>query len=118
VDRVQFIQRAQAAGLTLAEIGGVLEVRAEGEPPCEHVTALLESKLGDVDRRIEELGLLRRDLIGLIDRSHRLDPAECDEGSICHILIPAGALPDLDRSPASSEGRDDQSNTEIREEHS
>ena len=90
VDRVQFIQRAQAAGLTLAEIGGVLQVRAESGPPCEHVTALLETKLDDVDRRIKELGQLRRDLTRLIDRSHQLDPTECDEGSICHILIPAG----------------------------
>ena len=91
VDRVQFIQRAQAAGLTLAEIGGVLDVRAESGPPCEHVTALLESKLDDVNRRIEDLGLLRRDLTGLIDRSRHLDPSECDERSICHILVPAGS---------------------------
>ena len=88
VDRVQFIRRAQAAGLTLAEISGVLEVRAEGGPPCEHVTTLLESKLDDVDRRITELCLLQGDLTRLIDRSRQLNPAQCDESSICHILIP------------------------------
>ncbi len=90
VDRVQFIQRAQAAGLTLAEIGGILDVRAGGRTPCAHVSDLLDAKLQEVDQRMAELAVLRADLTALVDRSHNLDPTECPPGDICHILQPDG----------------------------
>lgn len=88
LDRVQFIKRAQAAGLTLAEIGGILDVRANGETPCVHVSQLLETKLHEIERRIAELTDLQVDLAALIDRSHTLNPADCPPGQICHILQP------------------------------
>jgi len=84
--RIRFIQRAQAAGLTLAEITGVIEVRADGTAPCEHVDQLLHDKLDDVDQRIGELRQLRSDLVELLDRSAQLDPAECGTDEVCHIL--------------------------------
>lgn len=86
VDRIQFIQRAQAAGLTLAEITGVIKVRADGTAPCEHVNELLNDKLAEIDDRIRELQQLRGDLIELLDRSSRLDPTDCRADEICHIL--------------------------------
>lgn len=88
VERVAFIRRAQGAGLTLAEIGSVLDVRAEGYAPCDHVSELLESKLREVEVRINELGVLRGELITLVERSESLDPADCTAGAICHILQP------------------------------
>lgn len=88
VDRVRFIRRAQAAGLTLAEIGGILDVRADGHAPCTHVTGLLDAKLQEVDERMAELTVLRADLTALVDRSHTLDPTDCPPGDICHILQP------------------------------
>lgn len=87
-DRIAFIRRAQGAGLTLAEIGGVLDVRAEGRTPCSHVSELLTSKLRDVDERMRELRVLRRELTALVDRGRRLDPADCSDGDVCHILGP------------------------------
>ena len=88
VDRIAFIKRAQGAGLTLTEIGGVLDVRADGRTPCSHVSQLLSSKLSDVDAQMRELRTLRRELEALIDRSKLLDPADCTDGDICHILGP------------------------------
>ncbi len=88
VDRVQFIRRAQAAGLTLAEIHGILDVRADGHAPCAHVSDLLDAKLQEVDQRMAELAVLRADLTALIDRSHTLDPADCPPSDICQILQP------------------------------
>ena len=38
-------QPAQAAGLTLAEIRGVLAIRDAGQPPCQHVTTLIDHHL-------------------------------------------------------------------------
>ncbi len=86
IERITFIRRSQAAGLTLAEIGGVLNVRAEGNTPCSHVSALLTSKLTEVQDRIAELTALQVELSGLVKRSKQLDPADCTAGQICHIL--------------------------------
>ena len=86
VERITFIRRSQAAGLTLAEIAGVLNVRAEGHAPCLHVSELLTTKLSDVQDRITELTALKVELSGLVERSKQLDPADCTAGQICHIL--------------------------------
>ncbi len=43
--RLEFIRSAQAAGLTLAEIGSIIHLREEGELPCTHVARLLDDKL-------------------------------------------------------------------------
>ncbi len=86
IDRIRFIRRAQAAGLTLAEITGVLEVRAAGTAPCAHVDLLLKTKLVEVKDRIDELTELQADLVGLINHSAQLDPSDCRPDEICHIL--------------------------------
>ena len=86
VERITFIRRSQAAGLTLAEIGGVLKVRAEGNAPCGHVSELLITKLSEVQDRIAELTVLSGELTALVERSKQLDPADCAAGEICHIL--------------------------------
>src|SRR5215475_10570924 len=55
VARLRFIRAAQSAGLTLAEIRDVLEVRDSGQPPCGSVTNLLKAHLDQVEQRISEL---------------------------------------------------------------
>lgn len=86
LERVRFIRRAQAAGLTLAEIGTILDVRADGQTPCAHVNELLDAKLLDVEKRMAQLDTLRTDLEALVTRSKTLDPADCTDRAICHIL--------------------------------
>src|SRR5579884_1959568 len=61
-DRVAFIRKAQALGLSLAEVREVLRIAAAGTPPCAHVRAALGRRLRDVERRIAELESLRRTL--------------------------------------------------------
>lgn len=84
--RLDFVRRAQGAGLTLAEIRGILEVRAAGRTPCTHVAELLADKLADVDERLRELGVLRTELTELAERASELDPADCTDEDVCHIL--------------------------------
>ena len=86
VERITFIQRSQAAGLTLAEIGSVLNLRGEGNAPCSHVAELLTTKLSEAQDRINELTALKVELSALIERSKQLDPADCTAAQICHIL--------------------------------
>lgn len=83
VARVRFIKRAQAAGLTLAQIEVVLAVRDGGEAPCAHVQALVADRLADVERRLDELSRVRASLLALQGRAASLDPADCDASAVC-----------------------------------
>ena len=84
--RLRFISAAQTAGLTLAEIGSIIDLRSDGTVPCTHAVRLIENKLASVRARISNLGALEAELEALVARSHRLDPADCTDAEICHIL--------------------------------
>ncbi|MFT5201222.1 MAG: MerR family mercuric resistance operon transcriptional regulator [Candidatus Aldehydirespiratoraceae bacterium] len=101
-ERIAFIRRAQSAGLTLTEIGGVLDVRSDGRNPCSHVSQLLGTKLGEVKIQIGELRKLRQELEALIERSQQLNPADCTEGDICHILGAVASPAPLSSRPAKA----------------
>ncbi|MBD8869322.1 heavy metal-responsive transcriptional regulator [Nocardioides donggukensis] len=86
--QLAFIRSGQAAGLTLVELAGILDLRRDGAVPCAHVDELLRTKLGVVHERQRELVLLEQEIEGLLGRSGRLDPADCTDSTICHILVP------------------------------
>jgi DNA-binding transcriptional MerR regulator len=84
--RLGFIRDAQAAGLTLAEIRGILDLRDSGQAPCTHVTALIQHHLADIERRLADLRKTRSALLALADRAADTDPGTCTEADICTIL--------------------------------
>ena len=84
--RLTFIRDAQAAGLTLAEIRGILAIRDSGHAPCLHVTELIDQHLAQVDERIAELTQTRAALTDLRRRAAATDPADCADTDICSIL--------------------------------
>ena len=86
LNRLRFIRSAQAAGLTLVEIASILDLRGEGAVPCAHVQSLLSAKLHDVQARQRDLAALEAELEELISRSHKLNPADCTDQQICHII--------------------------------
>ena len=88
VARVAFIRRAQAAGLTLAQIAQILAVRDDGQPPCAHVAELVAQRLEEVTRRLDELARTRAELLALRERLAALDPVDCRDDTIC-AAIPA-----------------------------
>jgi DNA-binding transcriptional MerR regulator len=90
LERLRFIRAAQAVGLTLGEIRGVIAFRDQGSPPCGHVLELIEGRAADLDRRIAELGVLRDELRRLARRGRTLSPDACSPDLVCHILNPAG----------------------------
>jgi DNA-binding transcriptional MerR regulator len=89
LDRLAFVRAAQAVGLSLGEIRGIVALRDGGETPCGHVLDLLRARSAELDRRIAELRSLRGELDRLVERAAGLDPADCDPGRICHLLGPA-----------------------------
>jgi DNA-binding transcriptional MerR regulator len=86
LDRVAFIRDAQAAGFALRQIGQILDIRDDGQPPCEHVTSLVHQRLHEVERRIAELEQTRAHLRELASRTTELDPADC--AGYCNITQP------------------------------
>ncbi|WP_407319230.1 heavy metal-responsive transcriptional regulator [Isoptericola halotolerans] len=86
VARVEFVRAAQAVGLTLEQVRGILELRDLGTTPCTHVVGLIEDQLAEVRRRQAELSALETELEHLRERGARLDPAECTDDGICDIV--------------------------------
>lgn len=85
VQRVGVIRRAMAVGFSLAEVAGFLREREGGRPPCRKVRAAAESRLAEIDRRIDDLVALRDQLAKIVDDwDARL--ARITEGQPAHLL--------------------------------
>lgn len=86
LDRLAFIRSAQAVGLTLGEIRGIVALRDDGEMPCGHVLELLRRRAAEIDRTIGDLRALKHELHRLVERAQNLDPSECDPSHVCHLI--------------------------------
>ena len=86
IERVQFIRDAQAAGLTLAEVTSVLELKDAGHRSCEHTLALVQRHLAEIDERIAALRDTRTRLAELARRASRLDPVDCTDPQRCQVI--------------------------------
>jgi len=80
LDRVRLVRRAISVGFTLEELARVLRIRDKGGAPCRQVRDLALSKLEEVERRLEELVLVRDHLQMLLkdwdDRLARTAPGQ------------------------------------------
>lgn len=86
VDRLQFIRRAQAAGLSLREVRQILAIRDRGEAPCGHVRTVLTERLDQVRAQIAELVTLETHLETLLAHSRDGASTDHDQASVCWIL--------------------------------
>ena len=64
--RLAFIKRAQNLGLSLEEIGNILQVYDQGQAPCGEIKEKLENKLLQIDHQIDQLLTLRSEIDGLL----------------------------------------------------
>lgn len=62
VQYLKWVAPAKRAGFTLHELAEIFRMYRAGSPPCRTVRALLQRKLTDLDREIDELSALRRKL--------------------------------------------------------
>ncbi|BBX95509.1 hypoxia response transcriptional regulator [Mycobacterium lacus] len=101
VDRLRFIRRGQAAGLTLQKVRQILAIHDRGEAPCGHVRHVLSARLDQVRAQIAELVALEGHLQTLLDHASHHAPSEHDQSTVCWILesdLDAPALGELSDS--------------------
>ena len=72
LDRVRVIRSALAVGFTIAELSRVFRIRQSGGTPCAQVRSLAEEKLIDLERRIEEMQEVRKELRSVIRQWDRI----------------------------------------------
>ncbi len=84
IKRLAFIKRSQKLGLSLQEIGEILQVYDGGQPACEEIHQKLEEKISDIDQQIEQLSTLRGELRDLLAGWHSLTIKP--ENTICPII--------------------------------
>ena len=84
--RLDFIRRGRTAGLSLAQIREVLDIRDAGTPPCDHVQRLLNDRLADVERQLAGLHALRDTVAGLRDAAATVVSASCEPAAVCRYL--------------------------------
>lgn len=82
--RLNFIKRAQSLGLSLSEIKEFLNVHDEGNLPCDHIKTKLEDKLLEINRRIQQLQILKLELEGLLSGWETIP--ETPEDTICPVI--------------------------------
>ncbi|MDZ8134052.1 MAG: heavy metal-responsive transcriptional regulator [Nostoc sp. DedQUE04] len=82
--RLAFIKRAQNLGLSLEEIGNILQVYDQGQTPCGEIKEKLEDKVLQIDRQIDQLFTLRSEIKGLLSGWKNMDGQH--EDTICPII--------------------------------
>ncbi len=88
-ERLRFIRDSQAAGLTLAEVGSILDMKDAGQSTCAHTRALVHRHLDEIDQQIEALKATRVEMAALADRADRMDSGECSDPHRCQVIVAA-----------------------------
>jgi MerR family mercuric resistance operon transcriptional regulator len=65
VDRLRFIRRAKELGFTLKEVKELLSLRLDPTTTCADVKGRAETKIADIEARIESLKRIKRALVKL-----------------------------------------------------
>ena len=82
LNRLAFIKRSQALGLSLSEVQEILAVHDQGLLPCGEMKQHLETKLDEVNHQIEALKLLKAELQGILSGWQEM-PIDRLQDTIC-----------------------------------
>ena len=86
VERLRFIRQAQALGFRLEEIKEIVRLRYVGQSPCDCVRGLLQQKLDQLEREMDELVRFRQQLRQTLKRSRKLPRLPHSASAICPII--------------------------------
>ena len=92
LNRLAFIRRTQALGLSLNEIRAILDIHDQGDLPCGQVKEYLERKVAEIEAQIRQLDLLRCEVNGILSGWQEPLPSDYEEHTICPNLKKHGIL--------------------------
>ncbi|HWE36171.1 MAG TPA: heavy metal-responsive transcriptional regulator [Isosphaeraceae bacterium] len=79
LERLRFIRAAQATGFTLDDVTGMLGHRHDSTASCREVQGLIENRLRDLERRLEDLRHVERVLRSALDACRETEkPGRCE----------------------------------------
>ncbi len=81
-ERLEFVLKAKALGLTLDEIRTILSLHDEGVAPCEHTRDFIRHKVHNIDEKIAALASLKKTLSGVLKTRFRKHSA----ASFCPLI--------------------------------
>jgi len=86
IDRLQFISRAKSLGFTLTEVAEVFSDAETGNSPCPRVRSILQHRIEDNSRRIDELSALQAHMEQAARQWRDMDDGMPGEDSICRLI--------------------------------
>jgi len=84
--RLRFIRRAQSLGYTLEEISEILETCHRGQSPCVRVREILQQRIEENRRKLEELQLLQKRMEHAIACWERRPDCYPEADSLCCLI--------------------------------
>jgi DNA-binding transcriptional MerR regulator len=79
VERLNFIRHARELGFDLDDVRELLAMSATPQASCHQADSIARNHLGEIDRRIASLNVLRTELARMVD--------ECGHGRVCDCRI-------------------------------
>lgn len=86
VERLEFIKKAKRLGLSLDEIKDILAIHKRRQAPCVHVLALLDQKVSEVERVIQDLDAFKQELDCLRNESRKQLEHLPEGAAICGVI--------------------------------
>ena len=86
VKHLHFIRKAQQLGYTLSEIAEILHHAADGESPCPTVREILQRRIEENRRKVEELLRLQRRMEQALEHWKDMPDGMPDGHTVCALI--------------------------------
>lgn len=84
--RVRFIRQAKDLGFTLNEIQDILGDANRGNSPCPRVREIIQQRIHDNRKKLEQLIVLQHRMEEALARWQRMPDGVPDGESVCHLI--------------------------------
>lgn len=86
VKRLRFIRRAKHLGYTLKEIGQIFEQSGRGRSPCPMVREIIQRRIAENRRQIDEAMLLQDRMEGALAQWRTMPDGIPDGETVCELI--------------------------------
>ncbi len=84
--RLMFVRKAKFLGFELSEITEILNMSKSGNSPCPRVREILEERIQDTRKKLEELNALQESLEYAAKKWKEMPDGMPDGNAVCHLI--------------------------------